>query len=320
MKAENRHDIAEKKIVSDPIPVEWDFISKYMRGSALKRLDDERMVMSQTYIGWIELGLVIFTSYLYMYMMSGVNERVEEQFKLDYETATQEQFYSLKSYKDSLGMTDLKLVERNPNKDELEIITRYRELGEEGYRKYLKKKERNKSGYYGVVGQIVLLSIPIVLLLMGFPRRKRFIFDRKNGTIQYPSFWVFGSCKQSFSDVNFIYTRAGMYATESESLAILHPNGVSRVFIDMECPEKFLSFYVWYMDKNRPLPPGTAFDFYRERDYERRKAEGFPPPMYPSDIDTPEWEGAESAEKREEFHKKLEAIKERAKMRKELFI
>ena len=134
MKAENRHDIAEKKIVSDPIPVEWDFISKYMRGSVLKRLDDERMVMSQTYIGWIELGLVIFTSYLYMYMMSGVNERVDEQFKLDYETATQEQFYSLKFYTDSLGMTDLKLVERNPNKDELEIINRYRELGEKDTR------------------------------------------------------------------------------------------------------------------------------------------------------------------------------------------
>ncbi|MBL3659101.1 hypothetical protein [Fulvivirga sediminis] len=49
-----------------------------------------------------------------------------------------------------------------------------------------------------------------------------------------------------------------------------------------------LSFYLWYMDKNRPLPPGEAFDAYRERDYERRKAEGFPPPLFPSTFDTPE--------------------------------
>ena len=48
------------------------------------------------------------------------------------------------------------------------------------------------------------------------------------------------------------------------------------------------SFTVWYMDKNRPLPPGTAFDAYREKDFERRKAEGFPKPLYKSTIPTPE--------------------------------
>ena len=42
------------------------------------------------------------------------------------------------------------------------------------------------------------------------------------------------------------------------------------------------------MDKNRPLPPGDAFDPYRERDFLRRKAEGFPPPLYKSYVPTPE--------------------------------
>lgn len=36
-------------------------------------------------------------------------------------------------------------------------------------------------------------------------------------------------------------------------------------------------------------PPGTAFDPYRQKDYERRKAEGFPPPLYESKIPTPEY-------------------------------
>ena len=43
------------------------------------------------------------------------------------------------------------------------------------------------------------------------------------------------------------------------------------------------------MDKNRPLPPGTAFDPYRQKDFERRKAAGFPKPLYSSDIPTPEF-------------------------------
>jgi len=42
------------------------------------------------------------------------------------------------------------------------------------------------------------------------------------------------------------------------------------------------------MDKNRPLPPGKIFDPYRQKDYERRKKEGFPKPLYQSWITTPE--------------------------------
>ena len=52
--------------------------------------------------------------------------------------------------------------------------------------------------------------------------------------------------------------------------------------------EDYWNFLVWYMDKNRPLPPGTAFDPYREQDFERRKKLGFPRPLYPSNIPTPE--------------------------------
>ena len=48
------------------------------------------------------------------------------------------------------------------------------------------------------------------------------------------------------------------------------------------------SLMVWFMDKNRPLPPGTAFDPYREKDFQRRKKEGFPKPLYLSNIHTPE--------------------------------
>ena len=51
------------------------------------------------------------------------------------------------------------------------------------------------------------------------------------------------------------------------------------------------------MDKNRPLPPGEAFDAYREQDFERRKAEGFPKPLYPSNVPTPEATPEQQAER-----------------------
>jgi hypothetical protein len=58
-----------------------------------------------------------------------------------------------------------------------------------------------------------------------------------------------------------------------------------------------LSICVWYMDKNRPLPLGAEFDKFRQKDFERRKAEGFPPPMYLSHIPTPEATAEQQAER-----------------------
>ena len=41
------------------------------------------------------------------------------------------------------------------------------------------------------------------------------------------------------------------------------------------------AFYVWYMDRNRPLPPGNVFDKYRKADAARLRQEGYPKPKYP---------------------------------------
>jgi len=62
------------------------------------------------------------------------------------------------------------------------------------------------------------------------------------------------------------------------------------------------SFYIWYLDKNRPLPPGDVLDPYREEDFQRRKAEGFPPPLFCSCIPTPEATQEQQAE-REKYWK-----------------
>jgi hypothetical protein len=118
--------------------------------------------------------------------------------------------------------------------------------------------------------------------------KKVFIFNRKEGTITYPEFLWRTSKTIPFEEANFIRCRVGPYAGEVFHLAILRADGITRSVITWDKPERYLSYFAQYMDKNRPLPPGTALDPYRERDYERRKAEGFPEPLYGARITTPD--------------------------------
>jgi hypothetical protein len=122
--------------------------------------------------------------------------------------------------------------------------------------------------------------------------RRRYIFNREDGTLTYPDFIWFRNVTVPFEKVDFLLTPAGIRAGEHEHLAIVQSNGVTRSFINWDAPEEHYSMYVWFMDRNRPLPPGDIFDRHREEDYLRRKAEGFPPPLYESAVITPEWEGA----------------------------
>jgi len=78
------------------------------------------------------------------------------------------------------------------------------------------------------------------------------------------------------------------YRDYSSNIVKRHNAYISRGGFYPSTPQQDWSFYVWYMDKNRPLPPGTAFDEYREKDFDRRKNEGFPPPLFKSLVPTPE--------------------------------
>ena len=102
----------------------------------------------------------------------------------------------------------------------------------------------------------------------------------------------------SFSKVIFHFSTGGDNAVGAYMLQIVRPtNHTFRIFpYGRECYES-ISGIVWYMDKNRPLPPGTAFDPHRDADFERRKAEGFPPPLYPSQVATREATKAQQKER-----------------------
>ncbi|TAJ15405.1 hypothetical protein DMA11_01855 [Marinilabiliaceae bacterium JC017] len=122
-----------------------------------------------------------------------------------------------------------------------------------------------------------------------------YIYNRLDGTVTMPSLFGKGSCTMEFSKLKYGTSTSRMGST---SLVLVAPKTHTWVrHIGGLGPETDMSSYTWYMDKNRPLPRGKAFDPYRERDFQRRKAEGFPEPLYPSFIHTPEHTPEHEAER-----------------------
>ena len=145
--------------------------------------------------------------------------------------------------------------------------------------------------------------------------KKLLVLDRLNGMVTYPGFLFSKPCSVPFDE---LLASVASFANAGASLVFYHYNGITGISIFTEdCKlSGNWSFIVWYMDKNRPLPPGEAFDPYRKKDFQRRKAEGFPPPLYPSYIDTPE--DSESQKElsqlhREEKQKRLEKKRRKRK-------
>ena len=117
--------------------------------------------------------------------------------------------------------------------------------------------------------------------------KKILILDRLNGIITFPGFLYGKAITMPFEEV--LAEVRGGYGAGSPTLALLHQNKLTAYSAILESTTlQSWSFMVWYMDKNRPLPPGKVFDPYRQKDYERRKKERFPKPLYQSWIATPE--------------------------------
>ena len=120
-----------------------------------------------------------------------------------------------------------------------------------------------------------------------FAPYKELILNREEGTISMPRAFKKENVVISFEEGDGIVKfTAGGGAAPDVYLVFLHKNRKKGGHLSHSDIYAFWEFVVWYMDKNRPLPPGTAFDLYREADFQRRKAEGFPKPLYKSYIPT----------------------------------
>ena len=137
---------------------------------------------------------------------------------------------------------------------------------------------------------LVIALLPLALHY--FNPSKEIVLDRLNGTITYPKLFFYKTPNTFlFSEVQFFkkLERGDEDHDSSMILYLKHPKSKKKIILSTanDLYEK-MCFYIWYMDKNRPLPPGNAFNPYRKEDFDRRHKEGFLTPLYPSLIDIKE--------------------------------
>ncbi len=135
------------------------------------------------------------------------------------------------------------------------------------------------------VFELVLFGLDLVLVLSLviysiFMPNYVYVFNRLDGLVTLPLMWGMESWTIPYEKLVYIKSMSRLGVV---NLAIVHPKpwAINR---GRGLVEEEISRYAWFMDKNRPLPPGSAYDKFRELDYKRRKAEGFQEPLYPSDF------------------------------------
>ena len=139
----------------------------------------------------------------------------------------------------------------------------------------------------GVFFLILYFLTGILLIVYQYTHPpQKIILDRLNGIITFPNVFYGKPITMPLDKVLAALKLNGMGAPVS--LGFYHHKILATSIRIDNTPKSSWSFIVWYMDKNRPLPPGKVFDPYRQKDYERRKKEGFPKPLYQSWIATPE--------------------------------
>ena len=157
----------------------------------------------------------------------------------------------------------------------------------------------------GIVATLLILvfiipSIVGLTFVIINPSRK-FIFNRLEGAVTMPAYhWKWlnkDTVTVSFDKVVFYPAATGISHGTIE-MSIVGKKGRFTVIEGVPNKINHYASLIWYMDKNRPLPPDKDLDPYREKDYNRRKAEGFPKPLFPSNVHTPEWKGAPKKGKR----------------------
>ena len=153
---------------------------------------------------------------------------------------------------------------------------------------------------FGIIYLSITFSGFLFFVVLYFTQpKKESIFNREDGLITIPGFLWSPNVTMRVEDIQFIRTS---HRGSAIMLGMKRPYKIplpySVVYGSQGIYDEMLSFYLWYLDRNRPLPPGSAFDPYREEDYARRKAEGFPKPIFMG-IDTPEATEAQQKEREE---------------------
>lgn len=158
-----------------------------------------------------------------------------------------------------------------------------------------------RAGLFGEVWSVgtVIVLFPSLLLFGYWAARCLYspvrvaTFDRLRGTVELPAPWFRGWSGRQKITIDFereaIIT---LPAHRERTIRIKYPDNMFFHFTlgsssgeGWDCE----AFLIWYMDRNRPLPPcGAALDPRRGKDRLRRQGEGFPVPLYPASVDLPD--------------------------------
>ncbi|WP_405268041.1 hypothetical protein [Cellulophaga sp. Ld12] len=167
---------------------------------------------------------------------------------------------------------------------------------------FLLKEELGTPGTVYVCIAVTALIFSIIYYFTKPPKEN--ILNRRDGLITIEGALYQPNITMRFKDVICCYSTGGENGLGAFRLEVIRPNNYTFAMLnagDKDC-YRDISFFTWYMDKNRPLPPGSAFDPFRKKDFERRKEEGFPRPLYMSNVPTPE-ATPEQQKERERFWK-----------------
>ncbi|MBD8347647.1 hypothetical protein [Dysgonomonas sp. HGC4] len=261
-----------KVIYTDPVGIEKSDLRRLNYRTIYERVDDKKIVLNLSAINWIELifSLANFLVFSYIAVCSPIydyNMRIDVVREI---VETGKSTYS-KEIQERYG-------------DEPSVRT-FRNSTLNEYR----KTAANDSGLL-----ILVLGIPLTLgMLYWFTLatkrcRDRLTFDREAQTVSYQCMYGLRKYSCGFDESMFQSHLASMVNSNSTYLALRIPGMKDYAIVSDLLPYISMSYYVWYMDRNRPLPPGSALDDYRESDYLRRRSESFPFPQYMSAIPTPE--------------------------------
>jgi len=139
--------------------------------------------------------------------------------------------------------------------------------------------------FYSITGFPLLIAGLFYVIYFICQPRKDLVFNRMEQTVTLPGLLWMKPVIAGFDEIIVKATeRQPSRANPVPGLLLGKPGTFLRHAELIGNPESDWSFYVWYMDRNRPLPPGSAFDEFRDRDKTRRRRDGSPPPLYGSDI------------------------------------
>ncbi|MBN1952039.1 MAG: hypothetical protein JW801_12625 [Bacteroidales bacterium] len=106
------------------------------------------------------------------------------------------------------------------------------------------------------------------------------ILNREKGTVTIPCGIMRKAVEKPFEEAIVYVSSASGYG--SLYLAIrFKGHGKGSMLSSWKNLSGEWALFLWYMDRNRPLPPGTAFDPYRKKDSARLREAGYPTPLYP---------------------------------------